>query len=163
MAHVFIGLGTNLGDREEQLRVARAHVGQVLSQMRSSWIYETEPWGVTGQPRFLNLVVEGETILTPRELLGALQKIENDMGRVREMRYGPRIIDLDLLLYDDIVMNNDDLEIPHPRIQERRFVLVSLAELAPEIVHPRLKRSIRELLEGLPDTGGERVYAKELE
>jgi 2-amino-4-hydroxy-6-hydroxymethyldihydropteridine diphosphokinase len=154
MAHVFIGMGTNLGDRAGQLREAEARLARIFSELRVSRVYETEPWGVTGQPRFLNRVAEGETTLAPQELLNTLQAIEREMGRVRGMRYGPRIIDLDILFYDDVSLKTEGLEIPHPRLQERRFVLVPLAELAPELRHPVLNQTVRELLEQLPDDGG---------
>jgi 2-amino-4-hydroxy-6-hydroxymethyldihydropteridine diphosphokinase len=161
MAHVFVGLGTNLGDREAQLRAAEAQLRGILTSLRGSRVYETEPWGVTEQPRFLNRVVEGETDLSPLALLEALQGIEREMGRVRDVRYGPRTIDLDLLLYGDMTLETPGLEIPHPRLHERRFVLVPLAELAPDVIHPRLNRSIRELLESIPDDGGVRLYVSQ--
>lgn len=159
MAHIFIGFGTNLGDRESQLRDAWNRLARIVHIGRTSAVYETEPWGVTGQPRFLNLVVEGETTLSPPALLHALKTIEHDMGRIRGMRYGPRIIDLDILLYDDEEISTDELEIPHPRIAERRFVLLPLVNLAPDLKHPKLHRTMRELLAELPDTGGEQLYA----
>lgn len=162
MAQVFIGFGTNLGDREQQLRAALTRVARVVEITHTSAVYETEPWGVSGQPRYLNLVIQGETDLVPHELLSALHKIEQEMGRIRGMRYGPRIIDLDILLYDRAILKTDELEIPHPRIPERRFVLLPLAELAPDLIHPELHLSMRELLERLPDTGGEQVYTQVL-
>lgn len=162
MAHVYIGFGTNLGDREKQLRDARERLARFVTIERASAVYETEPWGVLGQPHFLNLVVEGETALSPQDLLHALKTIEHDMGRIRGMRYGPRIIDLDLLLYDDVQMQTEELEIPHPRIAERRFVLLPLVELVPDLVHPQLHQPMRALLAQLPDTGGEQVYTHAL-
>lgn len=162
MAQIYIGFGTNLGDREKQLRDAWARVARAVHITRTSAVYETEPWGVTAQPRYLNLVVEGETDLSPKELLGALQTIEQDMGRIRGMRYGPRIIDLDILFYGEECIKTDDLEIPHPRLAERRFVLMPLAELAPNLEHPQLHLSILELLRRLPDKGGEQIHTTAL-
>ncbi len=159
MARVFISFGTNLGDREEKLRDAWRRVARVVDITRASAVYETEPWGVSAQPRYLNVVIEGETDLAPQELLRALKAIEQAMGRITGMRYGPRIIDLDILFYDNLVYKTPDLEIPHPRITERRFVLVPLTELAPDFLHPQVKRSMRELLGTLPDKGGEQKHA----
>jgi len=161
MTQIYIGFGINLGDREKQLRDAWEHVARVVHITRTSAVYETEPWGVTAQPRYLNLVVEAETNLSAKELLGALQTIEHEMGRIRGMRYGPRIIDLDILLYGDENIKADDLEIPHPRLAERRFVLLPLAELTPNLQHPRLHLSILELLHRLPDKGGEQLHPTE--
>ncbi len=158
MTKIYIGFGTNLGDREKQLREALRRVGRAVQITKTSPVYETEPWGVTAQPRFLNMVAEAETELGPEDVLRALQRIEHEMGRIRGMRYGPRIIDLDLLLYGDEVMATKDLTLPHPRIAERRFVLLPLVELAPDLVHPELGMTMRELLERVPDEGGERVY-----
>lgn len=162
MAHIYIGFGTNLGDREKQLRDAWTRLERFVTIRRASAVYETEPWGVMGQPHFLNLVVEGETVLSPHDLLHALKTIEHAMGRIRGMRYGPRIIDLDLLLYDDVKMKTDELEIPHPRIAQRRFVLLPLVELVPDLIHPQLHQSMRTLLQQLPDTGGEQLYTPAL-
>jgi 2-amino-4-hydroxy-6-hydroxymethyldihydropteridine diphosphokinase len=163
MAHIFIGFGTNLGDREKQLQDAWNRLARIISIERTSAVYETEPWGVTGQPHFLNLVVEGETALSPQDLLFAVKTIEHDMGRIRGMRYGPRIIDLDILFYDNLQMKTDELEIPHPRIAERRFVLLPMVNLAPDLVHPRLHHTMRALLDEMPDTGGEQLYSNALE
>jgi 2-amino-4-hydroxy-6-hydroxymethyldihydropteridine diphosphokinase len=119
--------------------------------LRASSVYETAPRDVPAQPWFLNQVIETESALLPRQLLSRLQKIERDMGRKRTIAKGPRIIDLDILLIGESVISMPDLEIPHPRMMERRFVLEPLAELAPELRHPVLNRSVREMLARVAD------------
>jgi 2-amino-4-hydroxy-6-hydroxymethyldihydropteridine diphosphokinase len=129
----YIGLGSNLGDREETIRRAV----ELLGAARVSTLIETEPWGYADQPRFLNAVAELETDEPPRALLARLLEIERELGRTREgPRYGPRTIDLDLLLYGDDRLDEPGLGLPHPRLHERAFVLEPLAELAPELVVP---------------------------
>jgi 2-amino-4-hydroxy-6-hydroxymethyldihydropteridine diphosphokinase len=113
---------------------------------RSS-IYETPPWGVLDQPAFLNQVVKGKTYLKPEALLAALKRLEKHMGRQPTVRYGPRLIDLDILFFDDLVLEAPGLTIPHPGLAERAFVLAPLADLAPELIHPVLGKTVRELLE----------------
>jgi len=147
----FIGLGSNVGKRRKRIARAiallRASPGvRVLRQ--ASW-YETEPVGVEDQRWFINTVVEVETELTPRELLRRCKGIEREVGRRERGRFGPREVDLDLLLYGDLVLEEDGLALPHPRLHRRRFVLEPLCELAPELVHPRLGRSLRGLLADL--------------
>jgi 2-amino-4-hydroxy-6-hydroxymethyldihydropteridine diphosphokinase len=143
LATAYIGLGSNLGDRGENLRRALERLGAA----RVSTIQETDPVGVTEQPRFLNAVAELETGLPPRALLDRLLEIERDLGRDRESeeRWGPRTIDLDLLLYDDEVIDEPGLTVPHLRLAERRFVLEPLHELAPDLVLPDGRR-IKDLL-----------------
>jgi 2-amino-4-hydroxy-6-hydroxymethyldihydropteridine diphosphokinase len=131
----YIGLGANLGDREETIRAAVAELPGVVAV---SPLRETDPVGVTDQPRFLNGVAALETELAPRELLDVLLAVERRLGRERRERWGPRTIDLDLLLYGDAVIDEDGLKIPHPRLHERRFVLEPLADLAPQLVVPGL-------------------------
>lgn len=121
-----------------------------LTPRRVTAIVETEPWGVQEQPRFLNAIAELETGLEPEDLLGRLQELERNLGRVRAARWGPRTIDLDLLLYGDRRLASETLSLPHPRLHERRFVLEGLAELCPHQTVPGLGRTVRELLEGLP-------------
>ena len=149
MKNVFLGIGTNLGSRESNLEQAVAeiekYIGPVLS---SSSIYETEPWGFKAKDEFLNRVIKVETELTPSGLLGKILMIESLLGRVRsEERYSSRLIDIDILLYEDKIIEEESLKIPHPLLQHRRFVLVPLCELASEMIHPVLKRSFAELLE----------------
>lgn len=150
MATVHICIGSNLGNREENCgKAIRFLIENGIKVSRMSSLIETEPWGVTDQPKFVNTAVEAQTDLGPEELLDALKKIESDLGRLPAERWGPRLVDLDILFYDDLVMKTDDIEIPHPYIQERDFVLKPLAEIAPEKMHPLLKKTVKELLEEL--------------
>jgi len=142
----YVGLGSNLGDRRAMIESALER----LTPRRVTAIVETEPWGVQEQPRFLNAIAELETGLEPEDLLGRLQELERNLGRVRAARWGPRTIDLDLLLYGDRRLASETLSLPHPRLHERRFVLEGLAELCPHQTVPGLGRTVRELLEGLP-------------
>lgn len=134
MTRAYVGLGSNLGDREQAIRNAAEAIGAT----RLSTIRETEPWGYEDQPLFLNAVAEVETELGPRELLDELLDVERRLGRERGSgpRYGPRTIDLDLLLYGDETVDEPSLTVPHPHLHERRFVLEPLAELDPELVVP---------------------------
>ncbi len=150
MKLVYIGLGSNLGDRAANLRTAREQIAAPdLRVLRESSIYETAPRDVEDQPWFLNQVIECETDLFPRQLLARLQKIERAMGRKRRIAKGPREIDLDILLYGDAVVKSPELEVPHPRLSERRFVLEPLAELVPDKKHPGTRRTMREMLAGV--------------
>jgi 2-amino-4-hydroxy-6-hydroxymethyldihydropteridine diphosphokinase len=146
----YIALGSNVGDRAENLRSAREQIqASDLRVLRASSIYETAPRDVEDQPWFLNQVIECETDLFPRQLLARLQKIERAMGRKRAIAKGPREIDLDILLFGNAVVKALELEVPHPRLAERRFVLEPLAELVPEKKHPGTRRTIREMLSGV--------------
>jgi 2-amino-4-hydroxy-6-hydroxymethyldihydropteridine diphosphokinase len=142
----YLSLGSNLGDRDANLQSALDR----LNPLRVSPIYETEPVDYTAQPMFLNLVAEIQTELTPQELLEFTQTIERDLGRVRGIPKGPRTLDIDILVYDDAIIRQPDLEIPHPRMQERRFVLEPMADLVPDLRHPVTGRTIREMLMSLP-------------
>jgi len=158
MATVFLALGTNLGDRLENLHRAIEALAPTVKILARSPIYETPPWGVTDQPAFLNMALRGETLLPPTALLHFLKSLERQLGRIPSVRYGPRLIDLDILFYDDLVLDSDELTIPHPRLHERAFVLVPLADLAPDFVHPVLRKSVSTLLQQV-DAGGIRLYA----
>ena len=149
MASAFIGIGSNLGDREATVRSAIDALRSLDDRLTISSIYETDPVGFTDQPNFLNAVARLETDLTAREVLVELQRIEAAHLRVRGLRNAPRTLDLDLLLYDDAVIEAPDLSVPHPRMHERAFVLVPLAEFAPWARHPVLNKSAAEMLADL--------------
>lgn len=154
MAHTsFIALGSNLGDRAGNLASARLAFSPRVRVVACSPIYETPPWGYTEQPTFLNQVVKAETDLSPGHLLKFLKQIEAKMGRQETVRNGPRPIDLDILFYDDWVVEQPGLSIPHPRLRGRGFVLLPMADLAPGLIHPLLKKTIIELLEEADLTG----------
>ena len=147
MKTAYLLLGSNLGDRNAALKNAAEHLAsEDVRVLRVSSVYETEPQYVRDQPWFLNQAVEIETSLFPRRLLSRVKKIERAMGRQTTRPNGPRLIDIDILLYGESVVSTPELEIPHPRLAERRFALEPLAELAPELRHPRTRRTVREML-----------------
>ena len=153
MSTIYIALGTNLGDRSANLYTAVEALSPRVIVTERSPVYETMPWGMTDQPKFLNMVIKGRTEQTPLRLLNTLKRLETRLGRVPAVRNGPRLIDLDILFYDDLVRASPRLTIPHPRLHERAFVLIPLADLAPDLVHPRLGRTVREMLADLDQTG----------
>jgi 2-amino-4-hydroxy-6-hydroxymethyldihydropteridine diphosphokinase len=159
MATAYIGLGANLGDRMTTLQMAIQRLQTLGSIERVSSLYETEPVGYLEQPPFLNAVVALDTALTPAELVSALLSIERDLGRLRSFPNAPRTLDLDLLTVDNIILDTPELTLPHPRLHERAFVLVPLAEIAPELVLPGSEMTMPELLQTLPDPGGVEVFA----
>jgi len=153
MANAFLGLGSNLGDRKEQLISTTAllaeRVGEVLDV---SGFYETSPWGFQSEYMFLNRVVRVETLLSPNALLGATQQIEYEMGRTAksiEQHYTDRTVDIDILLYDELIMQSPTLVVPHSLLHKRLFVLQPLAEIAPDLIHPILNQTVAELCQDL--------------
>jgi len=145
---VFIGLGSNQG---EKIKICEQTIKEILSQTeglllsRSSWYY-SEPWGNEDQDWFVNGVIQIKTELRPDELLTKFKKIEKRLGRTNREKWGPRFIDIDILFYDDLFLESPEIEIPHPRIWERNFVLIPFAEIASQFVHPVFKKTIKELL-----------------
>ncbi|MFQ5861027.1 MAG: 2-amino-4-hydroxy-6-hydroxymethyldihydropteridine diphosphokinase [Dehalococcoidia bacterium] len=156
---VYLGLGSNVGDRQGNLRQA-VRLLQRCGQVEAlSSLYETEPWGYTQQPKFLNLVCQLSTSLEPLSLLHCLKEVERAVGRRPTFRYGPRELDIDILLYGELVLEMEELAIPHPGLPERPFVLVPLVELAPELEHPLLKVTMARLAEAVQGKEGIRWWA----
>jgi 2-amino-4-hydroxy-6-hydroxymethyldihydropteridine diphosphokinase len=147
MARAWIGLGSNLGDRLGHIKKALGMIERIpeTTLVAVSSLYDTAPVGRDDQPRFLNAVAEVATELPPRSLLGELLAIEDRCGRIRRDMWGPRTLDLDLLVYDDVEESSDELTVPHPRLTERAFVLVPLAEIAPDVVVPGVGKEVRAL------------------
>ena len=151
MKRIYLSLGSNIGDREGNLRQAVERLASLdVRVLHASRIYATEPLDYKNQAWFLNQVVEAETALFPMQLLTRIGRVERELGRVRAVPKGPRTIDIDILFYAAAVVETARLEIPHPRIAERRFVLEPLAELAPDLRHPVTHRSVRQILESAP-------------
>lgn len=143
---VYIALGSNLGNRQENLKEAIASLSPQLEVKAKSHVYETPPWGYEDQPKFFNQVLKAQTYLEPEQLLKHLKRLEIALGRKTSFQNGPRLIDMDLLLYDDRVINTPLLTIPHPRMHERGFVLLPMMDIAPDLVHPVTKKSVSEMV-----------------
>ena len=143
---VYLALGSNVGNRAANLKAAIAALPPQMEVKAKSRVYETPPWGYTNQEKFLNQVVKARTYLEPELLLKHLKRLEVALGRVPTFQYGPRLIDIDILLYNDLVFDSADLKIPHPHMHERGFVLLPLMDIAPDLVHPVKKQTIRQLI-----------------
>jgi len=148
MTTVYLGLGSNLGDRRAYLKAAIDGLRLILTDIKESSVYETDPQYVTDQPAFLNQVISGETNLEPLEFFKHCQSIQKQVGRTPQtVRFGPREIDIDILCFGDVVLKTDTIEIPHPRLHERLFVLVPLCEIVPDWVCPKTGESVQKLIQ----------------
>jgi len=155
---VYLALGSNIDDRLTNLKQAIASLPPQMEIKARSHVYETPPWGYTDQSMFLNQALKATTYLEPEPLLRHLKRLEIALGRKSTFQNGPRLIDIDILFYDDLVLDTPALVIPHPRLHERGFVLLPLMDIAPDLVHPVKKKSIREMV-GLCDVGGIKQFA----
>ncbi|KAB2328822.1 2-amino-4-hydroxy-6-hydroxymethyldihydropteridine diphosphokinase [Cytobacillus depressus] len=156
----YIGLGSNMGERAATLKEAIANIEAVpnIQVVNTSSIYETEPVGYEDQDRFLNMVIEVRTSLNPFELLNTCLEIEKGLGRKRDIRWGPRTIDLDILLYNQESIISEKLTVPHPRIQERAFVIIPLLDIKPDFKLPTMEVSLQDVLKRIPDREGVRIW-----
>ena len=149
-----LSLGSNVGDRLNYLTLSKTAIQNYIGSIQfSSNIYETEPWGIDNQDSYLNQVVTVQTDRTPNDLLDNIHLIERELGRIRRVHYGPRTIDIDILYYGERIIDIENLKIPHPHIQKRRFILVPLSEILPQMQHPLLKKTNQELLDMVKDEG----------
>ncbi|MCB9007185.1 MAG: 2-amino-4-hydroxy-6-hydroxymethyldihydropteridine diphosphokinase [Ardenticatenaceae bacterium] len=153
MQAIYLGLGTNLGDRAANLQAAVIGLAKELVITAVSPLYQTAPWGVTDQPDFINMCLAAETALSPIELLTFIKDLEVEIGRLPSKRWGPRLIDIDLLFYANQILETENLKIPHPELAERAFVLCPLADIAPNFVHPVLRQTIAALAAKVGDEG----------
>ena len=152
---IYLSLGTNLGNREMNLKAVHRNLPPEVIILESSPIYQTEPWGYLDQPDFLNQVLAAETSLSPQELLAHIKDIEQKIGRKPSFRFGPRNVDIDILFIGDRIIQEMDLQIPHPRLKERAFVLVPLADIHPDLIYPGTDLSIADLLMNIEQSGVE--------
>ncbi len=160
MNTAYLLTGSNMGNRQEYLEKAKELLaGQCGYISKTSSIYETAAWGNTHQPAFLNQVIQLSTALSARQLMRRILKVEKQLGRVRNEKYGPRVIDIDILLFDDEIHNYALLKLPHPEMPNRRFALLPLAEIAPGIIHPVLQKTISQLLHDCTDTLAVKKYS----
>ncbi len=151
MYHIFLALGSNIENRKQRIETAIVLLREKVYDITIAPLYETKPRYFEDQQNFLNTVLRGFTDLEPRELLQFTKAVQQEVGRVERFRNGPREIDIDILFYDNVVYKDEELEIPHPRLQERDFVLQPFADISPDFSHPVLKKTIRELLDTLPE------------
>lgn len=146
---VFLGLGANVGDKKKNLEKAIEKLKKEISDIQVSKFYETEPWGYKNQDKFLNAAIRGTAFLSPSNLLKLIKLIEKEVGRIEKFKWGPREIDIDILFYDNLVHKDDSLIVPHPFLQERKFVLEPLMDLDPNFIHPVFKQTVSQLYEKL--------------
>jgi 2-amino-4-hydroxy-6-hydroxymethyldihydropteridine diphosphokinase len=153
---VYLGLGSNIGDKVSFIKSAETKISKLtgIKVLRSSSIYKTEPWGIKNQDFFLNSVLEIEANLEPQVLLSELKKIESDLGRKKRNKWYEREIDIDILFFDNLIISNESVNIPHPEIQNRNFVLIPMCELNPDFFHPVLNRTVKDLLNDSKDNSG---------
>ena len=156
---VYLALGSNLGDRLGNLKLAIASLSPQIEVRAKSRVYETPPWGYTEQPAFLNQVIKGNTYVEPVQLIKHLKRLEVALGREATFQNGPRLIDLDILFYDELTLNTPQLILPHPRLHERGFVLMPLSDISPNLVHPTTGETVSQMLASC-DTNGIHVYEK---
>ena len=162
LVEAYLGFGSNLGDREENIRRAVERLSESVCGIQTSSIYETEPWGYLDQPKFLNMVCRCLTRMEPEELLSVCKELETMAGREPSFKYGPRVLDVDILAYGDAVVKKGSLAIPHGMLHERVFVLAPLAEIAPQWRHPILNKTAGELLEQVNGKEGVRLWGSPL-